>query len=693
MSDQNPLSDPNSPPEDVATLYSWANLHGAKYRDFSAARAQTREMVRLRAEKAAEEQRLREQGELGEPHAGGPTLVLPGNPEILSAEVHGESHAESASEQVEEAKGPTVLEGERVHAREDFWASRNVPTAGKPSITPGGADEEAAEKAHLAAVQAAENERAEAEERARIDAEARGQAEAEKKAQDEAEERARFEAEVRARVEAELKVKAEAEERARLEAALAKAQADEKTRRDAREAAEREAQAAAERAREEEAQRAEQQAAEAAATLAAEQAAAREAEQAKRQAASAQVQPQPLQSGISRSSFATHAAAQSSSQRGREYASYGQPEKASPDQPQSQLRREENSMPPHTPWAEPEAPENGSRPAWLSDKDDATKQASSAGSSSQATAASASGTPDDTLQGSRDRLASRWFALRGLFEGTPAPIEPVPPPVVAKAPATAIFSLAGGVGKTSLVATLGRALSARGERVLLVDTAAFGLMPFFFGAMDQRPGSLRTFNPPGLSNDAPIQLVTIDPDGLTSESAGQESLAEEIGKFSRGVSRVIVDLATASGATTRRILRMSPLVLVPADPGHEFGGQRELDRCVLRAQPQSVRQAVDALLRAEPVRQFAAAASGCARSSARAAGRPAAAVCAAPRARAERSACRRDDGDGLRAGLHAGRGLWHPGRMGEESVGAGRRRAIAEYVGARDDRIRISGRR
>jgi cellulose biosynthesis protein BcsQ len=76
----------------------------------------------------------------------------------------------------------------------------------------------------------------------------------------------------------------------------------------------------------------------------------------------------------------------------------------------------------------------------------------------------------------------------------------------------AVFSLAGGVGKTSLVATLGRALSARGERVLLVDTAAFGLLPFFFGATDQRPGLLRTFSPPGVSSDAPIQMVTMDPE-------------------------------------------------------------------------------------------------------------------------------------------------------------------------------------
>src|SRR5580700_9336530 len=56
MTDLNPQSDPNATPEDVATLYSWANLHGAKYRDFSAARAQTREKARLRAEQAQQEE-------------------------------------------------------------------------------------------------------------------------------------------------------------------------------------------------------------------------------------------------------------------------------------------------------------------------------------------------------------------------------------------------------------------------------------------------------------------------------------------------------------------------------------------------------------------------------------------------------------------------------------------------------------
>jgi cellulose synthase operon protein YhjQ len=197
---------------------------------------------------------------------------------------------------------------------------------------------------------------------------------------------------------------------------------------------------------------------------------------------------------------------------------------------------------------------------------------------------------NDTLTGPRDRIASRWFALKGVFDPQSAPIEQVPSRPPAHVPALAVFSLAGGVGKTSLVASLGRALSSRGERILLVDTAAFGLLPFYFGARDQRPGMLRTFNPPGEGTDAPIQLVTIDPDGhpadlaealsdqsnnqsnnqFANQSANQSSqpghqdwLAEEVVRYTRGSNRVLIDLPTASGSTTRRILRLSPVVLVP----------------------------------------------------------------------------------------------------------------------------------
>lgn len=216
--------------------------------------------------------------------------------------------------------------------------------------------------------------------------------------------------------------------------------------------------------------------------------------------------------------------------------------------------REESQFPPRNPWPAPDPNEAAGRPAWLMpDRPEPAAQPS------------ASATPEDTLQGSRERLATRWFALRGIYEGGAPPAQAVPAPA-ARAPVMAVFSLAGGVGKTSVVATLGRALSARGERVLLVDTADYGLLPFFFGACDQRPGMLRTFTPPSSSGDAPIQMITIDPETLGPESSATEALTAEISKLARGVGRVLIDLATASGATTRRIMRLSPQILVPLMP-------------------------------------------------------------------------------------------------------------------------------
>lgn len=216
--------------------------------------------------------------------------------------------------------------------------------------------------------------------------------------------------------------------------------------------------------------------------------------------------------------------------------------------------REETYPPSRLPRAGSSTRDETVRPAWLTDRPE------------PAGPAVPPPPPDDTLQGSRDRLASRWYALQGMFEGSAPPAQTAPAPTAARAPAIAIFSLAGGVGKTSLVATLGRALSGRGERVLLIDTAAFGLLPFFFGARDQRPGLLRTFSPPPSSGDAPIQMITLDPDLMGPENGQQEALTTEISKHARGIGRVIIDLATASGSVARRVLRMSPQILVPLVP-------------------------------------------------------------------------------------------------------------------------------
>lgn len=173
----------------------------------------------------------------------------------------------------------------------------------------------------------------------------------------------------------------------------------------------------------------------------------------------------------------------------------------------------------------------------------------------------------ETLQHSRERVAARWFALKGVFE-QPGQETAEPAPVRQKeirTPVLAVFSLAGGVGKTSLVATIGRSLSSLGEKVLLTDTTSHGLLPFYFGASELRQGTVRTFSPPSGSTDAPIYLVSYEVD-QKAEAPVQEQLVEEILNNSRGTHRVLLDLTVGSSWIVRQMARMSPTILVPVAP-------------------------------------------------------------------------------------------------------------------------------
>jgi cellulose synthase operon protein YhjQ len=479
MTDRGPLHDQNETPEDVATLYSWANLHGAKYRDFSASRAQTREKARLRVQQAIEEEQARANQLSGQQSTAESASGTPKNVDAARAE--------------EEARQAQLI------------AQHTAQHAARQA-----AQLAAEQAAHQVAHQAEAAKRAAAEQAA---------------AQHEAEEQAA------------------AQQAAAQQAAAEQAAAQRAAEKVA-------AQQAAERVAAQQAEAARQ---------AAQQAARQAAQQAARQAAQQAAWHQPLADR-----FPVNPTSDPMPPAEPNYPSQFDFQGYAPPQPQRPVEsqqerasmREESNPQSRNPWAPVDSRENAGRPAWLTtDRPEPAAQAA------------APQAPDDTLQGSRDRMTSRWFALRGLFDGGESvPVEAAPIPVSSRAPVVAIFSLAGGVGKTSLVATLGRALSARGERILLVDTAPFGLLPFFFGARDQRPGLLRTFSPPGASGDTPIQLVTIDPEDLGPENAQQEVLTGEIATYARGVSRVIVDLATASGATTRRVMKMAPLVLVPMIP-------------------------------------------------------------------------------------------------------------------------------
>jgi cellulose synthase operon protein YhjQ len=602
MTDRGPLYDQNETPEDVATLYSWANLHGAKYRDFSASRAQTREKARLRVLQAIEAEQSRAQQLAGaeqpaeiqnladvERAAGMRRMAEQAEAaeEARDAELAAQQAAHEAAQQaVREAADKAAREAGEEAARRaaELRAREAAAEAARQAAEEEArqaaeeaarqAAEEAARKAaeqaaHQAAEQAA---RQAAEEAARRAAQIRAQQQAEREAEEAtrvaAEKAAQQLAAQRAAQEAELQATRLAAEKAAQQLAAQRAALQAQA---AKDAAERAAEQAARQAAEQAARQAAEQAAERAAQEAAQKHAAQEAAQkhAAQEAAQRAVQEAAelaarQQAHVDRSSAPPAAeAAQVPAQPAapflprRDYPGYAPAQTHAPIQSEAQpAAMHEDSYPlPHVPWAPGDQYERVGRPAWLMpDRADAGPQPA------------VPQAPEDTLQGSRDRLTSRWYALRGVFEGAGSTAEAAPAPLPARAPVVAIFSLAGGVGKTSLVATLGRALSARGERVLLVDTAPYGLLPFFFGARDQRPGLLRTFSPPGNAGDAPIQMVTIDPEGLGPDTGSQDALTGEIGTYSRGASRVIVDLATASGATTRRILRMTPLVLVPLVP-------------------------------------------------------------------------------------------------------------------------------
>ncbi len=173
-----------------------------------------------------------------------------------------------------------------------------------------------------------------------------------------------------------------------------------------------------------------------------------------------------------------------------------------------------------------------------------------------------------TLQGSRERVAARWFALKGVFEQSGPELAAIqaPRPGEVRTPLLAVFSLAGGVGKTSLVATLGRALSAKGEKVVLTDTTSHGLLPFYFGARELRPGVVRSFPPPSSITGEPVSLVIYDAAGRIGDVPRQEILTQEILRNGQGNHRLLLDLDSSSSWLVSQMARLHPVVLVPITP-------------------------------------------------------------------------------------------------------------------------------
>jgi cellulose synthase operon protein YhjQ len=136
----------------------------------------------------------------------------------------------------------------------------------------------------------------------------------------------------------------------------------------------------------------------------------------------------------------------------------------------------------------------------------------------------------------------------------PATITAKHEPRVTQQTAIAICSFAGGTGKTTFAANIGRILSAQHERVLLVDASGSALLPFYFGAEDMR-GGMRTFLSPE-AGASPLHVIG-------NERPTSEWLKQEVQPAMQTAQRIIFDLGPASFNLFSEIFQLCSVVLVP----------------------------------------------------------------------------------------------------------------------------------
>ena len=124
-------------------------------------------------------------------------------------------------------------------------------------------------------------------------------------------------------------------------------------------------------------------------------------------------------------------------------------------------------------------------------------------------------------------------------------------------PVIGIYSVAGGVGKTTVSANLSKTLCSLGEQLLLVDASGRGLLPFYFGATELKAG-LRKFVAPGVN--APfIQVIAAD-------KVTCEWLNGEVKPIMSDSQRTIFDLGPLCGSLLPTIFSMCTVVLIPLLP-------------------------------------------------------------------------------------------------------------------------------
>ena len=129
-----------------------------------------------------------------------------------------------------------------------------------------------------------------------------------------------------------------------------------------------------------------------------------------------------------------------------------------------------------------------------------------------------------------------------------------------------VFSQLGGVGRTSLLATLGCALARAGERVTLGDTMEYSSLPLYFGAREVCLGLSRAFASPLRPADPPVFIASYDLMRASENAQEQRRIMGEILRNGAQADRILLDLPASAGWLFRRLATLQPTVLVPIVP-------------------------------------------------------------------------------------------------------------------------------
>jgi len=161
---------------------------------------------------------------------------------------------------------------------------------------------------------------------------------------------------------------------------------------------------------------------------------------------------------------------------------------------------------------------------------------------------------------------SAWSSLEGIFDQSP--LQGAPGGDARRGVKLALLSQAGGVGKTTLAATLARLLSGMNRQVLVADCGVFPSLPHHFGSRGQRLGPLQFFYAPAGVAALPIGMFRLALDGL--QDPASRALLEQA---AASESVLLLDLPTLQAASAPEVLAYADHVLVPVTPDvHSISG-------------------------------------------------------------------------------------------------------------------------